>query len=248
MSFTVSKDSRMALLNIATQVRMSWMLIWIAARRWFRACICGICMISNWFVNTKGSLKDIMSITQRSVGPTKSSSPVAVKVCFAEDDLLFWRRWFFIWNRFKSVSVASTSRTSDHDLLRSYTYSQLCFMASDITVTLCISLGRCNCPHLVYTGTSNETWSVEHALIVSRPTPLLLHLESVPSNDSSSSSSWKDPVDFSYSVHWYTHTSHSLHMAFLFSLSWLSLCVLHLFSIYRHCCWCWSAHGHLLKI
>ena len=174
MSFTVSKDSRMALLNIATQVRMNWMLIWIRASRWFRACTFGICMISNWFVNTKGSLKDIMLITQRSVGPTKSSSPVVAKVCFADDDLLFWRRCLFIWKRFKSVSVASTSRTADHDLLRSYTYSQLCFMASDITVTLCIRFGRCNCPHLVHTGTSNETWLVERELIFSRSPPLSL--------------------------------------------------------------------------
>lgn len=167
MSFTVSKDSRMALLNIATQVRMNGTLIWVGASRWFRVCISGICTISSWFANTKGSRKDIMSITQRSVGPTKSSSPVAVKVCFAEDDFFFWRKYFFIWQRFQSVSVASTSRTPDHDLLRSYTYSQLCFMASDITVTLCIRFGRCNCPHLVHTGTSNETWLVEHELISS---------------------------------------------------------------------------------
>ena len=82
MSFTVSKDSRMALLNIATQVGVNRSLSCWAESVRFRACICGICMISNWFVNTRESLKDTMSIMPLSVDPTKSSLPVVVKVSF----------------------------------------------------------------------------------------------------------------------------------------------------------------------
>jgi hypothetical protein len=79
MSFTISKDGRLALLNIATQVRISpnsfqfnFFII--------RVFIFGIYMIDNLFVNIKVSPKGIMSIMQPLVGLMKNLLLVVVKV------------------------------------------------------------------------------------------------------------------------------------------------------------------------
>lgn len=59
--------------------------------------------------------------------------------------------------RFESLSLASKARTSNHDLLWTHTHSELCFMASDSTSTICIGIGWCHCSYLVDCRISDET-------------------------------------------------------------------------------------------
>lgn len=111
-----------------------------------------------------------MSIMRHSVDLMKSLLLVAVKVCNARSGLSFFATRCCLKNfRFESLSLASTTRTTDYGLFRSYTYGQLCFMASHDSITVCLGIGRCNCSNLVHAGTSDANWSVaiaEHLSII----------------------------------------------------------------------------------
>jgi hypothetical protein len=124
---------------------------------------------------------------RHSVDQMKNLLPVAVKVCIDLEFFLF--ELFPFYNRFESLFMASTTRTSNNGIFRPYTYCKLCFMASNITITVCISLGWCNCSNLVNTRTSNENWFVDTFYLIKFWFFFCYYLESLSSNESSS---WYD--------------------------------------------------------
>ena len=158
MSFTISRDGRFALLNIATQVNPD---VLIAMKPHPLHALQGVHL---WDIHDKQLVRKYQGVTQGHYvnhatfgGPneefiasgSEGTAPVANAALLSRPVC-----------RFERVPMAPTAGKGNNDFLGSHAYSQLCVIASDVVVAVRLGLGRCNRSHLVDAGTSDENRSV----------------------------------------------------------------------------------------